>query len=66
MTTFAERLADYERPLTVDELCYELSKSRDTIYEWIKRKRLPAYRNGNSWLFEPRDILDWWEDRRVG
>jgi excisionase family DNA binding protein len=66
MTTLAERLKGYDRPLTVDELCYELTVSPETIYDWIRRKRLDAYRVGKSWRFEPRNVLEWWQKRHVG
>jgi excisionase family DNA binding protein len=67
MTTLAERLAAYERPMTVEELCAELSINNETVYDWIKAKRLPApFKVGKSWRFEPRDILDWWLKRKAG
>jgi excisionase family DNA binding protein len=53
--------------MTVEELCAELSINNETVYDWIKGpQRLPAYRVGKFWRFEPRDILDWWQKRRFG
>jgi excisionase family DNA binding protein len=66
METFAEKLAAFERPITVKELSEILSLTEETICDWIAKKRLPAFRVGRAWRFEPREILDWWQARRVG
>jgi excisionase family DNA binding protein len=66
METFAEKLAARERPITVRELAESLSLTDETICDWIAQKRLPAYRVGKSWRFEPREILEWWQARKVG
>ena len=66
METFEEKLAALDRPLTVGELAGILGVAPYTIRDWIKQRRLPAYRIGNSWRFEPREIADWWRARRVG
>ena len=54
METFEEQLAAFERPITVRELAESLTVTQETICDWIKQKRLPAYRVGKCWRFEPR------------
>jgi len=64
--TFADQLAHLNRPMTMQELCTALSVSNETVYGWIKKKRFPAFRIGRDWRFEPLEVLEWWEARRVG
>ena len=66
METLEQRLAAYERPITVEELCGLLSINNETVYDWIKAKRLPAYRVGKFWRFEPQELIEWWQKRKVG
>jgi excisionase family DNA binding protein len=66
MITLEQRLVEFERPITVRELAESLSLTDETICDWIARKRLPAYRVGKSWRFEPREVLEWWQARKVG
>ena len=66
METLEQKLMAFERPITVKELAEMLSLTDETICDWIKRRRLPAYGVGKSWRFEAREILEWWRARRVG
>jgi excisionase family DNA binding protein len=67
METLQQKLAAYERPITVEELCELLTINNETVYDWIKGpQRLPAYRLGKFWRFEPCEILAWWNARKVG
>jgi excisionase family DNA binding protein len=65
MTTFEQKLEELDRPMTADELCSRLSLTRDTLYDWTKRKKTPAYRIGKEWRFEPAEILKFCRDRKV-
>jgi excisionase family DNA binding protein len=48
-----------DRWLSVDEITAYLGVSRDTIYNWISQKGLPAHRLGRLWKFK-RDEVDAW------
>ena len=48
-----------DRWLSVDEICAHLGISRDTVYKWIDKKRLPAHRVGRLWKFNKADVNDW-------
>jgi excisionase family DNA binding protein len=48
-----------DRWLSVDEMCEYLGMSRDTIYKWIEKKGLPAYRLGRQWKFKAEEIDEW-------
>ncbi|MCI0462785.1 MAG: helix-turn-helix domain-containing protein [Gemmataceae bacterium] len=48
-----------ERWLSVDEIATHLGVSRDTVYKWITRKRLPAHKVGKLWKFSTKEVDEW-------
>ncbi len=48
-----------ERLLSVTEICDYLGISRDTAYNWIENKGLPAYRLGRLWKFKKEAVDEW-------
>lgn len=48
-----------DRWLSADEICEYLGMGRDTIYKWIEKKGLPAYRLGRQWKFKTKEIDGW-------
>ena len=48
-----------DRWLSVDEIAEYLGVSRDTIYNWISTRGLPAHRVGRLWKFK-REAVDAW------
>lgn len=48
-----------ERWLSVQEVAAHLGVSRETIYAWIKGKRMPAHRVGRHWKFKRGEVDDW-------
>lgn len=36
-----------------------LGVSKDTIYTWISRKRMPARKAGRSWKFQKPEVDEW-------
>jgi excisionase family DNA binding protein len=52
-----DRLDD--RWLSVDEICAHLGISRDTVYKWIDKKKLPAHRVGRLWKFMKAEVDEW-------
>ncbi len=48
-----------DRWLSVDEIAEYLGIKKDTVYKWIKRKKMPAHKLGSLWKFK-RDEIDTW------
>ena len=48
-----------DRWLSVDEICTHLGISRDTVYKWIDKKKMPAHRAGRLWKFKRDDVDEW-------
>ena len=48
-----------DRWLSVDEIGVYLGIKRDTVYKWIKRKKMPAHRVGHLWKFKIVDVDAW-------
>lgn len=48
-----------ERWLSVDEIAEHLGVSRDTIYNWINGKSMPAQKIGKLWKFKVSEVDEW-------
>ena len=48
-----------DRWLSVEEIAGYLGVSRDTVYNWIGGREMPAHRIGRFWKFK-RDDVDAW------
>ena len=48
-----------ERWLSVDEIAEHLGVSRDTIYNWINEKKMPAHKVGKLWKVRTKEVDDW-------
>lgn len=48
-----------ERWLSVEEIAEHLGVSKDTIYAWINKKRMPAHRIGRFWKFKVDEVDEW-------
>jgi excisionase family DNA binding protein len=66
MGTIVERLAAFEGAITTDELAAVWGMKPWTVRDWVRRKRLPAYKMGNEWRIDPADAIKFWQQRRVG
>jgi len=47
--------------MTIDELSVYLKVSRRTIYEWLKREKIPALKIVGQWRFQKEKIDKWIE-----
>lgn len=54
-----------ERLVTVDQLSDLLHVQKSTIYSWCTYQRIPFYRLGRRSLFDPVEISEWLDARRV-
>jgi len=48
-----------DRWLSVKEIAQYLGVSKDTVYTWISRKKMPAHKIGRLWKFN-KDEVDTW------
>jgi excisionase family DNA binding protein len=51
-----------ENLLTTEQLARYLRVDKFTIYRWIVRKKIPAFRVGNQWRFKKK-LIDAWLSR---
>jgi len=50
-----------DRWLSVDEICTYLGVSKDTVYKWIDKYKMPAHRMGRLWKFKKEQVDAWVE-----
>ena len=48
-----------DRWFSVDEIAEYLGIKRDTVYKWIKEKKMPTHRMGRLWKFRREEVDDW-------
>lgn len=48
-----------DRWLSLEEIADYLGMSRDTIYNWINEKNMPAHRVGRFWKFKKDEVDEW-------
>ena len=44
---------------SVAEVAAHLGVKRDTVYKWLERKKVPAYKVGWLWKFKLSEIDSW-------
>ena len=54
-----------EKLLSVDDICDYFGTKRDTIYKWIDKRGLPAYRLGRLWKFKKEEVDRWLNETLV-
>jgi len=50
---------EQDRWLSVDDIAAYLGVKRDTIYDWIERRNMPAHKVGRLWKFQKEEIDQW-------
>jgi len=48
-----------ERWLSVEEIGTHLGVSKETIYRWLDKKKIPAHRVGRLWKFKATEVDKW-------
>jgi len=48
-----------ERWLSVEEIATHLGISKETIYRWLEKRRIPAHRVGKLWKFRTTEVDEW-------
>lgn len=45
--------------LTVEQIAAHLQVSKETIYRWLDRERIPAHKVGKQWRFLASEVDEW-------
>lgn len=48
-----------ERWLSVEEIAQHLGLSKETIYRWIEKGKIPTHRVGRQWKFQASEVDSW-------
>lgn len=49
----------FDRWLSVEEVAHYLGISKETIYRWLEKKKIPAHRIGKLWKFQLSEVDSW-------
>jgi len=52
-------MAKSERWLSVEEIAKHLGISKETVYRWLDRGRIPAHKVGKQWRFLASEVNEW-------
>lgn len=48
-----------ERWLSVVEIAEHLGVSKETIYRWLEKGKIPSHRVGKLWKFKASEVDNW-------
>lgn len=48
-----------ERWLSVEEIAVHLGVSKESIYRWTERQKIPAHKVGRQWKFKISEVDHW-------
>jgi excisionase family DNA binding protein len=51
--------AETERWLSVEEIAYHIGVSKETIYRWAEKRKMPAHKVGRQWKFKTAEVDSW-------
>jgi len=54
-----------DRWLSVEEIAQYLGISKDTVYTWINKKKMPAHKIGRLWKFKKDEVDIWVRDGKA-
>lgn len=52
-------MASAEPWLSVEEIAAHLGVSKESIYRWLEKGRIPAHRVGKLWKFKTSEVDKW-------
>lgn len=52
-------MSNTERWLSVEEIATHLGISKETVYRWLEREKIPAHRVGRLWKFKASEVDQW-------
>ena len=48
-----------ERWLSVEEISIHLGVSKETIYRWAEKRKMPSHKVGRQWKFKVSEVDSW-------
>ncbi|NUM58474.1 MAG: helix-turn-helix domain-containing protein [Bdellovibrionaceae bacterium] len=48
-----------EKWLSVEEIAQHLGISKETVYRWLEKEKIPAHRVGKLWKFKASEVDAW-------
>lgn len=54
-----------EKWISIEEIAEHLDVSKDTIYRWIAKKKMPATKIGRQWKFKLSEVENWVRNAEV-
>lgn len=45
--------------LSVEQIAAHLGISKETVYRWLEKGKIPAHRVGKQWRFKPSEVDEW-------
>jgi len=48
-----------ERWYSVEEIASHLGVSKETIYRWVEKEKIPAHKVGRQWKFRVSEVDEW-------
>ncbi|MEW6170514.1 MAG: helix-turn-helix domain-containing protein [Candidatus Omnitrophota bacterium] len=58
-------MIDQESLMTIEDLALYLKVKKRTIYDWLKRGKIPAAKVIGQWRFR-REKIDKWIEHKIG
>lgn len=52
-------MSEVERWLSVEEIASHLGISKETVYRWLDKKKIPSHRIGRLWKFKTSEVDEW-------
>jgi len=59
-------VSEAERWLSVEEIATHLGVSKETIYRWLEKHKIPAHRMGRLWKFQRVEVDEWVKNGGAG
>ena len=44
---------------SLEEISKHLGISKETIYRWLEKGKIPAHKVGKQWRFKPSEVDEW-------
>ena len=54
-------IMNFERLLTIEDVAKYLRVQKRTVYDWVKKGKIPAIRTVGQWRFKKEQIDAWLE-----
>lgn len=54
---------EYEKLMTIDEIAEYLQVKKRTVYDWLKKGKIPAIKTVGQWRFKRAQIDAWLQEQ---